>query len=379
MKKQLIIILLFLFAGSSCTKNSATEDVIVINPDNSRDYYLEDIASFYTVVPIQAEVPIDAIQYAQCYGDEVFLISRKGHKIYYLNKGELITVFDKKGKGPGEYITMDTFGYSPEKHEIAIFSFSNKVLYLYDVPSMKFKKHIPLDMSVYTMKYDSEGLLYAFVLSHSSKESEGSIKTINTDDGRISHVMNSDFVSISFTGDCSFYNNKLVYACPGFINRLLLIGSSKIDTIVNISYGKRNLPSKYYECKSGDLTYASFPLYFEDNNCCGFPNSAIISDNGYTLWYVSKMHEQMRIPSDLQMLHKSKDDSLIHAKSIKVKGLDLKIQPIGFSNDYYMTLIDGVEDDISDNGVLRSELGDQIIKASEQQPFGNPVMLIYKF
>ena len=110
-----IIIAAALIAGCKSEQNTAD---IVISDIEAKEYLLTDLASDIQILTLRAPIPMDEISNFKVYGDHVLIIDKNRTKLFDFYKGNMSSVLDKAGRGPGEYFSIDSYSYDPHSSHL---------------------------------------------------------------------------------------------------------------------------------------------------------------------------------------------------------------------------------------------------------------------
>jgi hypothetical protein len=122
------IVLIFVFGIFSCTKHQ--QDQIYINPALFKitEIQLSEYAEDVQYIPLSFEIPIKSIRAIDFCDNFIFIGTGTEGMLVYNNDGSLYKKIGNKGRGPGEYYSVNSFSIDPK----------NKLVYLLDAgPSAK--------------------------------------------------------------------------------------------------------------------------------------------------------------------------------------------------------------------------------------------------
>lgn len=99
--------------GSKQSKTYSMPETILLPEDIIEEVQLTE-EDQVTLIPVKSKILLKDIGQTQCYGDYLFMFSSDGSTLYELYKDSVIGVLDRKGRGPGEYISLSSIAYSEE-------------------------------------------------------------------------------------------------------------------------------------------------------------------------------------------------------------------------------------------------------------------------
>ena len=110
-KNILIFIICYAFVLFSCKRQKYNVEILKINPNEAKEYInLSEFVDFLHFIKLQTDL--------NCILERIAMIIIKSKYIYVCNagqmiififdkKGNFITILDKRGKGPGEYLNFN--------------------------------------------------------------------------------------------------------------------------------------------------------------------------------------------------------------------------------------------------------------------------------
>lgn len=119
--KQFIICILYL-GIFSCTKHQQSQ--IFINPElfKKTEVLLSEYVKDIRYIPLSSEIPIKSIRAIDFYDNYIFIGAGNEGMFVYKNDGSIYKKIGNKGKGPGEYYSVNSFSIDPK----------NKLVYILD-------------------------------------------------------------------------------------------------------------------------------------------------------------------------------------------------------------------------------------------------------
>ncbi len=177
--------------------------------------------------------------------------------VFNLN-GKFITLIQKVGRGPGEYVSISDFDYDPINKCITVLDSYQKKVIQYSIDGL-FIREVLLDFSPYNLAFiQQNNYIFSSPLQLVNPDSNGNLKNLT--------VCNLDFKTIkkiASPGKPSFYNPKLLrllrlytydnnlrFKQP-FENRIYGLDKNlNLHLISEIDFGRKNIPESLYRDNS---------------------------------------------------------------------------------------------------------------------------------
>ncbi len=115
--KQPLVIILFLTL-SCCTR--IRQDQILINPESTEKtkIFISEYADGIQYIPLSFGVPVRSIRDIDFCNNLIFIAAGPEGMLVFNNDGRFIQRIGNKGKGPGEYFSVNSFTADPENNLI---------------------------------------------------------------------------------------------------------------------------------------------------------------------------------------------------------------------------------------------------------------------
>lgn len=372
--KHLLLYLFFLvtcFSIFSCKRNDSS--VLI------RDSVIQNIAlsdtSDAVVITIKSAEPLKSIVSIDYIDDYLFMLSSDKKTLYCVQNDTVISKLEKVGRGPGEYKAIELFSYS----EI------DSMLYIYtsDVRILKFKgpdfsfvdgfSKIPTIQSIRVV--DKSNLF----VSYSTLDcDDAGLALMSSETGKINKKLNSfdEYVNMYFSNQKNFCKceGKIIFPIVGYnsfsINRF---ENGSVDNIKVFRYDKKwKTPKKIrvedYSDINQFLIYNDYIL--KENRCMGGYYPLIYGDKiCFWSYYINKGVVYDYILNEY-------DGQEVRRYRINIPGLLNSLRPSCVLKGRYARLFQTTKEDLIDNNVQLSPLGQKIIDITEKQN-GNPIIILF--
>ena len=117
--KKLGLIVCAMLGIAGCV-DVTVKDVPFVDDEDAVEVAFEDVATDIRIVPLISDEPIGGCSELHCYGNEVFMSDKSTEYLYYFVDGKLVSTLHAVGRGPGEYLGITHFVYSPTKKQLFI-------------------------------------------------------------------------------------------------------------------------------------------------------------------------------------------------------------------------------------------------------------------
>lgn len=325
---QNFMILITLYISGCKSDNNAD---IIINNITAKEYLLTDLATDIQILTLRSPEPIDEASSFKVYGDHVLIIDKDKTKLYDFYKGNLQTVLDKIGRGPGEYFNINSYSYDPLSDFVYIYDRSDQELICYDL-----KDDCKYIRSINTKPY---GWITKLSLLNSNKmvmtceiacgDQFGCIRildlnTLSADSlcslNYFTTVMNSITMSdISIDNYAFGLCNSTSYLCKMVPEK----DSFKIDTICSILSGNgKDIDSAMTFVDNRDVEQYQKWVDYQDLFYT-MPVSPVITDNGFSFNYITNKMIGSVPPNKQESgvyIHRNNGEDIM-ASGLKIPGL----------------------------------------------------------
>lgn len=378
MNKILLLISLHLLC-ICCGRNIKVSD-ININTFKADDYALDVACSDVLVESLELDGQYLSNDYfLKSYNDYIFILDSKSHTIHILDKDfNYISLFDKHGRGQGEYISIGSFAYDSYNRELVIFDRTSKNFIGYDITELKHTRSIKYDSYIMAMEYLSSGVLFLTVEADGDDNGSLNIVKIEGDSIFTIYSQKENFMVVELSPDMTITHNEngsILYSKPSFINTLYSVDQNGFDSLLTFNFGESNVPLKFWNSSSdddmnlmevmGSQSFAIMPQY-----------CMIGSQDKFSCWFLHQESDSRDYPSTFAYSQRSKDEIKV-IKNLTIDGIeDISLKPIGIVDGYYVSIIES--DEISNNKSVESDskITEKIGQAATS---GDYVIIKYKF
>lgn len=359
----------------SCKQNDP--DVVIIDDDDAVEVNFEDVATDIRVVPLVSDEPLPPLQNVQCYDNILLFSDNKSTSIYYFEDNKFVSKLNAVGRGPGEYLALSTFTYSPREKIIYVVGYSDLTYIMkYSVPEMNFIEKIPFNGNIsYLSIFDDNSFIASMI---NEKNDSCSINIIDIHNGKIKNkvldIKAYSYAESDATMSC-FSSSNQAFAISDNINTIGTINSKFLfSPVIKISFGDKNIPAKFLEYKSNDISsFLELAKYMRENGESKLTGCyySIINDRTISFWY------HKAINSDGLYYYCYNDGCKAHYKGFKIEGINGPIEPIGITKDGYISLFEGKSDMYLNDDEKPSSLAIKILETMDKQKDNNPIVLYY--
>lgn len=372
-----------IMAASGC-KSSQNENVLVIDPENAENVYLEDVATDIRVVPLKADEPLDKGIQLECHGNEALILSSDMKKVYYYVDGVLTAKLDAAGRGPCEYNFAYDMHYSPKYKELYIrdVGSGNTPIHRYSVPDMKHIGTFSFNMGFASMTEFDDSRLFV-------------TGTYDTDDGKTSFffgladrkggaVERIDSTQSPVLGSYADKNrgfrsdNRIMSYC-GPVNRICSVDENGgISDLLSYTLLGHEIDAEKIEWDYNNMeTYLQALLYVLQSDRMLGGQFAQTKDGALTFWYGDA--QTVALDAGPTYYVSVKDGKIEkHYTGFEVPGLNIPILPkCTDSKGGYVMILQNDPETIRDDSVEASPLAKEILSALAHQPDDNPILVYF--
>ena len=264
---KLLIILLALIILSSCGSNKEAgkiiheyKDIYIENTDVFDDRIIKFDSLFsgydFTILETNPEKSIiGSIDQIWFYKNLIIAVDHKISKGVFIfdQSGKLVSSIQNTGRGPGEYIKIETVNFNAHKQRIEIFDSERQKILFFDLDS-KFIKSITPPVNFDTFVYDEVTGQYFFYCKFFPNEA-GNYRLISTDSNfHIKHKYLPYSESLIGAGIISMDNNFYTssngtYFCEPYADFIYKLGDGYIQQDLRIQFSKNRLPEDFIDNK----------------------------------------------------------------------------------------------------------------------------------
>ncbi len=238
----------------SCTgSQKSADDIIDIDYSLAQDYTLDDLTDDVKIVKLEQDGGLFSNPASvRAYGDYIFIHEGDTQKLYlYDSDFNYLNVLDAVGRGPREYIEINSYTYDADRKVLSICDGFSQTIKDYSIPSMEHIKSIKYDETIYTIEYVDEGLVF-LLKEMGADEAEGSAMQLVDISGDSLKVVKSDDVpylsaASSIQSTITRLNDKVYYCFPSVVNEIYLITPDGFEKQFGISFGERGIPKEIWD------------------------------------------------------------------------------------------------------------------------------------
>ncbi len=348
MKKLVFIgVLICTMACTSSQKSLTTLPTIIVNPAQAHDYDLDDVGIDYKIIALDDSIIFGEIVEASISSNYIFLHDKYQNKIHiYDTSGRYLNTLDRYGKGPQEYLEASLYAYDTVHHVLLVNSCQSS-LNAYQVPSLEFvsKQNDPNSYVVFK-PLDSD---HFFTLSNydeiglSGKSTILNQRTGNHRDITDQWINTSGLMAYSTASPSSVSvaeNGSLLYCHPSHLNTLYKIDSAQCTPLLNIDFGRWNMPTESWTETERMLTFVDD--FFASDHALK-PQYFIISDSLLSFWYWHSGDKEKLPPSSHTYVTNPQTKTELLIDRLRIKDTEGILTPVGIYQNYYIALVDPSE------------------------------------
>ena len=379
----LFICLIFFVLETSCTKTDLSNIPLVsIDVSKGRSCYLDEIAE--NVECYNLTLPIDyyfgEIVDIGTYNDSLLLFHDYYTKQIHLfnSRGQYINHLNNKGRGPGEYLNIETFTTNSITKQLIVYDHLGQKLVFYTLPDLKFVGQQRIPKSLMALAALSEDSF--FIISDEDKGKQATV----CDGAEMYNLKNKKFapcdvpnafysIVISHPRTLSYTDEKHYYICPYYNSILYEVSQRTVTPLLRFYFGNKNMPLKLWQNNDilsieesiVDNGYALLPHYFlkQDSMCSFFFANGDFRHFGMVM-------TPMRANDNPKVI-----------KQLRLKGFKTltAIKPLGVLNNKYVCLLYPHQCKVDESQIQESPVSQMIYeKLQHTQDEGTPVLLIFQ-
>lgn len=329
-----VLLVFYLF---SCQREASTEDLTTIKVEAS-DNALSSKEVLDTLFFMPLRIP-DSLYIANAdvlkvYGDRIYLLdSYKGASISIFSKnGEFINQLSKKGNGPEEYGSLESFCVDLSAEEIIINDRDKRRLFIYDLNSMDFKTSYPSNFYFTNIESIGSSLLTVSDEDVSSDEYRGLDVWKNSQlTENLIHEFGQPVAAIELTFPESFsrINDKLFYSRP-LEDIVYQVSQSGFEPYLQIDFQDKKIPQKHDTQTDADR----FEFEIDKNGLFLAPHLFNETQEMISFWFY-KGSDSKQLYVYQKANSEGKNISYVRGDF----GLDILPPPLAVSNGYYISVI----------------------------------------
>lgn len=376
---SLFLSLLLSFIIVSCNNDYSKKDVVSISePTSFQEVAFEDVATDIKIVPLISDEPIDRCGELKCYGSETFIRSSDRRTLFYFQDGHMVSKLKRVGRGPGEYLSITSFVYSPSRKVLYVFSSDNNSIYQYSVPDMRYMKALSVERMVCFAEHDDSTLIARIA----DKNDGNGIYFLNANSGKkVAKLKNITGFSASFNDRMDYYQpNHRILSEMGGINIVSEV-PAKIDVKDKIrfvyDFGNYGIPSQYEDANLYDFSsMMGLTNYVQENK-----DKVYVGGFNYMLYNkeVSFWFRRITTENKADMIYfwtDGKDTKLYGG--FRASAMRFPIIPDCLTDNGYVTIIEGSPDFLFDSQQEFSPITEDIRNVMKTQELNNPVIIYYR-
>ncbi len=380
MKKSFVFVcVMSCIMFAECKKGTNVHDgILTINDaNNCQEVAFEDVATDIRIVPLISDEPIDELLSPTCYGSTTVAVSSDLLSLYFFEDGKLTGKLNKVGRGPGEYLFIGKFAYSPSTKTVYVYSGQDKAILKYSVPDMTFKGSFEISNVISLAEHDDTTLI-----ARMRYQDKNGIYFIDARDGQVRGMLketNGYSATIASVGSLGYYTPEYrIVTEMGSVNTVseVPVGIGQDEKILlRFGFGNDGLPAKYDNLELSDEgldLLMEFATYAADhvNTLISEIRNVRVHEDAISFWFFQAS------PTDMRYI-RVEDDNIVKYKGFKAKGIQRPLHPNSVTDNGYVTGVSGLPETVFDESGERSEFSANLEKVMKAQAFNNPVLIYY--
>lgn len=189
---------------SSCAHRGETEEGIVANLDDTCTIPLSKIGNDIHLLPLYSEKPIGNILSVRKYGDSVFLLDDVQRQIVCVDENGNANIFNRLGRGAGEYVDISCFSFIEESDELVVFDRHAKSLKFFTLPDGKQTRSVALDFYINGMEMAGKDKLLAVRSGNKNAGTKSSLVLLDVNSGEAEDLIPLQELQGELMEDISF-------------------------------------------------------------------------------------------------------------------------------------------------------------------------------
>ena len=262
--KKLGLIVCAMLGIAGCV-DVTVKDVPFVDDEDAVEVAFEDVATDIRIVPLISDEPIGGCSELHCYGNEVFMSDKSTEYLYYFVDGKLVSTLHAVGRGPGEYLGITHFAYSPTKKQLFISAIgaidaTTSSLYImkYSVPDMKYIGKVAFEGNLMSMACHDGDKIISYAVP--PMDINDIIAGTANDTCRIQLSDVETGQTIKRLKDISYYDylqgDLLLTTCDDmsntfcvcdYINKVFHYEGDRLELAFAFTFGKKNIPQSHLD------------------------------------------------------------------------------------------------------------------------------------
>ncbi|MCY4160339.1 MAG: 6-bladed beta-propeller [Flavobacteriaceae bacterium] len=329
----------------------------------------------YVTIKLPDSVYFGDIEHIKSSGKYLFL-----HDLYQTQSitiidtlGNYINQLKRKGRGPGEYMDIESFAYDKDNKELVINDRVSKQFQFYSFPDLE---HVLTKRkNQYLNTFEVLDASHWLVISDEDNE-QMEYAGVEIWDENLNLKSKLDFmnnsilsIDLSYSNTITSFEDYFLYANPDENTMIYKIDSQNQTPIYSIDFGENKIPKEVFT-NTKELLEAEY-IFGESPNKAFWVQNVIENENDLLFWAVYVVEQE---PLYYQIVYDKIKNEVIVYSELKFNNTDISLPvPDGVVDGNYISSV--YTDEIESRFIQNKKLK---IAIEENENRETPILLIYR-
>ena len=329
----------------------------------------------YVTIKLPDSVYFGDIEHIKSSGKYLFL-----HDLYQTQSitiidtlGNYINQLKRKGRGPGEYMDIESFAYDKDNKELVINDRVSKQFQFYSFPDLE---HVLTKRkNQYLNTFEVLDASHWLVISDEDNE-QMEYAGVEIWDENLNLKSKLDFmnnsilsIDLSYSNTITSFEDYFLYANPDENTMIYKIDSQNQTPIYSIDFGENKIPKEVFT-NTKELLEAEY-IFGESPNKAFWVQNVIENENDLLFWAVYVVEQE---PLYYQIVYDKIKNEVIVYSELKFNNTDISLPvPDGVVDGNYISSV--YTDEIEGRFIQNKKLK---IAIEENENRETPILLIYR-
>lgn len=347
----------------ACFIDEISKDISCHNLELPENYFFGDITD---IIPVNDSL----LLFHDYYNKQIHVFTRNG---------KFINVLNNQGRGPEEYLDIESFAINRFDSQLIIYDHSGRKFVSYTIPELKHIKSQPIDKSLMASIFVAPDKL---LIISDDTEKKSLTKTICSGVGiydlNTKKFEGYDFdnlsssIYLSYPRTFSFINGTYYYAYPDENSVIYKITpQNDLKPFVKFDFGDKNGNKTFWECND----ILKFNEFIINNQFALMPHFFTFTEEACSFFFICGDTQR----SCMALSNWKGDENYVY-KDINIRGIQMPtLRPVGILNDSYIFLIYPHECEFDEKEIQKSPISQMIAeKLNASSDEGTPVLFTFK-